>query len=38
LEDISAMKINAILGRAAQKDFFDLAEILKATTLSQIMQ
>ena len=38
LEDISAMKINAILGRAAQKDFFDLAEILKATKLSQIMQ
>ena len=37
IPDIAAMKINAILGRAAQKDFFDLAEILKHHTLSELM-
>ena len=36
--DISAMKINAILGRGNKKDFFDLAELLKHYSLGQIME
>lgn len=35
--DISAMKIQAILGRGKKKDFFDLAELLKHLTLSEII-
>ena len=35
--DISAMKINAILGRGKKKDFFDLAELFKHYSLNQIM-
>jgi predicted nucleotidyltransferase component of viral defense system len=38
LADISAMKINAILGRAAKKDFFDLAEILNYHTIAELME
>jgi predicted nucleotidyltransferase component of viral defense system len=35
--DISAMKIQAILGRAKKKDFWDLYELLQHFTLQQIM-
>ena len=35
--DIAAMKIQAILGRAQKKDFWDLHEILQHFTLQQIM-
>lgn len=35
--DIAAMKIQAILGRARKKDFWDLHELLKHYTLQQIM-
>jgi hypothetical protein len=36
--DIAAMKINAILGRGAKKDFWDLAELLKVFKLDEIIQ
>lgn len=36
-EDIAAMKIQAILGRGAKKDFFDLYELLKHFTLAEII-
>jgi len=36
-EDISAMKINAILGRGKKKDFWDLYELLHHFTLSEII-
>jgi hypothetical protein len=36
--DIAAMKINAILGRGAKKDFWDLAELLNEFTLEEIIQ
>jgi len=36
-DDISAMKIQAILGRAKKKDFWDLFELLKHYSLQQIM-
>jgi len=36
-EDIAAMKINAILGRGAKKDFYDLAELLKHFRLKDII-
>jgi len=36
-DDISAMKIQAILGRAKKKDFWDLFELLKHYSLEQIM-
>ena len=36
--DIAAMKINAILGRGAKKDFWDLAELLKIYKLAEIIQ
>jgi hypothetical protein len=32
------MKINAILGRGAKKDFWDLAELLNVFTLDEIIQ
>jgi len=35
--DISAMKIQAILGRAQKKDFWDLYELLQHYTLQQLM-
>jgi len=35
--DIAAMKIQAILGRARKKDFWDLHELLQHFTLQQIM-
>ena len=36
-EDIAAMKIQAILGRAQKKDFWDLFELLQHYSLQQIM-
>jgi len=36
--DIAAMKIQAILGRAKKKDFWDLHELLKHHSLQQIME
>lgn len=38
LQDIAAMKIQAILGRGAKKDFFDLFELLKHFSLQDIIQ
>jgi predicted nucleotidyltransferase component of viral defense system len=38
IEDIAAMKINAILGRGAKKDFWDLVELLKHFSLKQIVE
>lgn len=35
--DISAMKIQAILGRAKKKDFWDLHELLRHYSLQQLM-
>ncbi|MCC6186211.1 MAG: nucleotidyl transferase AbiEii/AbiGii toxin family protein [Chitinophagaceae bacterium] len=37
LEDICAMKINAILGRGKKKDFWDIAELLGHFSLKQLM-
>lgn len=37
IQDIAAMKIQAILGRGAKKDFFDLFELLKHFSLQDIM-
>lgn len=37
-EDIAAMKIQAILGRAKKKDFWDLHELLKHFSLEQIIE
>ena len=36
--DIAAMKIQAILGRAKKKDFWDLFELLQHFSLQQIME
>lgn len=36
--DIAAMKIQAILGRARKKDFWDLHELLQHFSLQQIME
>ena len=36
-KDISAMKINAILGRGVKKDFWDLYELLKVYSLNDII-
>lgn len=36
--DIAAMKIQAILGRAKKKDFWDLHELLKHFSLEQIIE
>ena len=35
--DIAAMKINAILGRATKKDFWDIFELLQHFTLEEII-
>ncbi|MBI2967887.1 MAG: nucleotidyl transferase AbiEii/AbiGii toxin family protein [Bacteroidetes bacterium] len=37
IQDIAAMKINAILGRGSKKDFYDIAEILKHYSMQQII-
>ena len=37
IPDIAAMKIQAILGRAKKKDFWDLYELLQHYSLQQIM-
>ena len=37
IADISAMKIQAILGRAKKKDFWDLYELLQHYTLQQLI-
>jgi len=37
MEDIIAMKIQAILGRANKKDFWDIAELLDYFTLDQMI-
>lgn len=37
LGDIAAMKINAILGRGAKKDFFDIFELLQHYPLKQLI-
>ena len=37
-KDIAAMKIQAILGRAEKKDFWDLYELLKQFNVSQIIE
>ena len=34
--DVTAMKINAVVGRGTQKDFFDLHELLKHFTLKEM--
>lgn len=36
-EDIAAMKVNAILGRGAKKDFWDMAQLLKIFSLKDII-
>jgi predicted nucleotidyltransferase component of viral defense system len=36
-KDIAAMKVNAILGRGKKKDFWDIYELLKVFTLTQII-
>ena len=36
-EDIAAMKINAVLGRASKKDFWDIYELLQHYSLEQII-
>lgn len=38
VKDIAAMKIQAILGRAKKKDFWDLAEILKTHKLNDVIE
>jgi len=38
IPDIAAMKINAILGRGAKKDFWDLALLLKHFQLKEIIE
>jgi predicted nucleotidyltransferase component of viral defense system len=38
LEDIVAMKVNAILKRGAKKDFWDIAVLLKHFTIEDIVQ
>jgi hypothetical protein len=38
IEDIAAMKLNAIIGRGSKKDFIDLFYILKQYSLSEILK
>lgn len=38
VKDISAMKLNAILGRGSKKDFIDLYFLLKQFTLKELLQ
>lgn len=37
LQDIAAMKVNAVIGRGTRKDFIDLAHIMKSYTLPQVL-
>lgn len=37
IQDIAAMKVNAIIGRGTRKDFVDLAHIMKNYTLPQVL-
>lgn len=37
LQDIAAMKVNAIIGRGTRKDFIDIAYIMRNYTLPQIL-
>ncbi len=37
LIDIAAMKINAVVGRGTQKDFYDIHELLKHYSLSEML-
>lgn len=37
LQDIAAMKVNAVIGRGTRKDFIDLAHIMKVYTLPQVL-
>lgn len=37
LQDIAAMKVNAVIGRGTRKDFIDLAYIMKSYTLPQVL-
>ena len=36
-KDISAMKLNAIVGRGSKKDFFDVVQLLKEFSLEQML-
>jgi predicted nucleotidyltransferase component of viral defense system len=36
-KDIAAMKLNAIAGRGSKKDFFDIVQLLKTFTLSEML-
>jgi len=36
--DVAAMKINAVVGRGTQKDFYDLHELLKHYTLKEMLE
>lgn len=38
IEDIASMKVDAIAGRGAMKDFFDLYFILKLYSLNEVLQ
>lgn len=35
--DVAAMKINAVVGRGTQKDFYDIYELLKQFTLKEML-
>lgn len=35
--DVAAMKINTVVGRGTQKDFYDLHELLKHFTLGEML-
>lgn len=37
LEDVAAMKLNAVINRGSKKDFFDLFELIKLFDLSEII-
>lgn len=36
--DVAAMKINAVIGRGTQKDFYDIHELLKYCTLKEMLE
>jgi len=36
--DVAAMKINAVVGRGTQKDFYDIYELLKHYTLKEMLE
>lgn len=37
IQDIAAMKVNAVIGRGTRKDFIDIANIMKTYTLPQVL-